>query len=119
MSEPAGVKHVKRNCVWMPARVLVKSKLRLRINVAQDQPCRSDAIDSRMGPREPGPSNVVFGSVLSSAAFGWAAATFELAYSFFDARAYRTPKEINLNNLLQASLQARKPGLRVPLISRL
>src|SRR5258708_37290415 len=104
VTETASIEHVERNCVRMVPWVFVESELRVRIDVAQDQPRRGNAVNPRLWACDPGSPDVVFGILLSFSPFFCAVITFELADGLFDSSTYRRPEEVNFNNLLYAPL---------------
>src|SRR5258707_15789357 len=97
VTETASVEHVEGNCVWMVPWVFVESELRVRIDVAQDQPRRRHAVDPRLGPSDPSSPDVVFGTPLSVSSFFFAVIAFELLHSFFYSGTYRRAEEVYVN----------------------
>src|SRR5258708_12102146 len=64
VTEAPSVEHVERNCVRMVTWVFVESELRVRIDVAQDQPRRRNPLHPRMRSIDPSSPHVVFLTLL-------------------------------------------------------
>src|SRR5437588_10793596 len=106
VTEAIGIEHVEGNCVGMSPRLFVENEFGLGINMTQDQPGRSDAVDPRVRTGDPGSSHVVFGTLLAYLPSFRAFIAFELSHRLFDSSPNRRSEEIDFHDLVYALLQA-------------